>query len=196
MKTKLLKLKQNNVIKVNEDIQYVLDFPEFDMAKEYLVELQFEKPGITAEILGIYRLKNDQRLNLTTIAHHKAPNTTCTTNIKGVLYDNSGSNYVGKILIKKKAQQTSSYLDDSILVIGEKTKNSSQPILEIEADDVKASHGATTGRISPEMVYYLQSRGFSKKEAEEMVVEGFFESVISTINDDKIRMEVKKSLNA
>ena len=69
-------------------------------------------------------------------------------------------------------------------------------ILEIEADDVKASHGATTGRISEEQVYYLMARGLSRKEAEEIIVEGYFESLLSRIVDPKVRESVEINIKS
>ena len=98
---------------------------------------------------------------------------------------------MGKIIIAKKAFQTNSYLNNKTLVIGEGTKNITRPILEIEADDVKASHGSTTGRVREDDVYYLTSRGLTKKEAEEVIVEGFFESVVAKIEAGVVREKVR-----
>ena len=194
MKTELIKLKENISLNVAEDTQYVLDFGKFAPEGKYELELVFNTPGVSSEIIGLYKLSKNQTLNLTTIANHQAPNTSCMTHIKGVLEDKTTSDYVGKILIDKKAQQTSSYLADAVLVVGEDTHNNSQPILEIEADDVKASHGATTGRINRDHIYYLESRGFSETEAKGILVEAFFESLLSKIEDEKIKQEVKKTL--
>ena len=193
MITKVLTPTENTIVKVTEDTQYVLDFPS--MQGEYVVDLQFEKQGVEAELIGMYVAGKGDDLKLTTIANHKVPHTKCTTNVKGVLLDKGKSSYIGKIIIAKPAQQTSSYLDDAVLVVGQDTQNKSQPILEIDADDVKASHGATTGRIDENQVYYLTSRGLSKKEASELIVDGFFESMLSTIADENIRNKVKSKLN-
>lgn len=194
MNVKKVLLKENKSIMVKEDTQYVL-IPTYGDAKEQItIELEMVSQGVSAEIICLYRVGSKQTLNLTTIANHKVPNTRCTTNVRGVLLEGGSSNYIGKIIINKEAQQTSSYLDDSVLVLGQEIKNQSQPILEIEADDVKASHGATTGRIDESMVYYLMTRGLSRKEAEETIIQGFFESVLDTIVDDKIRTELQSSL--
>ena len=114
--------------------------------------------------------------------------------MRGVLLDGGKSDYIGKIIIEKPAQQTSSYLDDSVLVVGEDTHNNSQPILEIEADDVKASHGATTGRVDDMQVYYLKSRGFNELEAKNLIVEGFLRATLSRIQDEKVRSKVSVTL--
>lgn len=196
MKNILIELKDDIVLSPKEDTRYVLSFPEFTDNKAYSVTLNLEKEGISAEMISLYKLYSKHALKLTTVSHHKVPNTKCTTVVKGVLFDGCSSDYIGKIIIEKKAQQTSSYLDDAILVVGEDTKNNSQPILQIDADDVKASHGATTGRISEEQLYYLMARGLSKKDAEETIVTGFFETLLSRIDDDIVKNEVLKRLNA
>ncbi len=194
MKSQLLQLSENTEVHVSEDTQFVLDVAGVPDDRQYSVNLIFDKPGVSAEIIGLYNIKPGNKLDLTTIATHTVPNTSCYTKIKGVLNDNSQSSYIGKIIIQKSAQQTSSFLDDGILVIGENTKNRSDPVLEIEADDVKASHGATTGRIDEMQVYYLQSRGLSKDEAQQIIVNGFFEALLSEIKDEKVREEARSRL--
>ena len=195
MKTELVKVDSETEVKVQEDTQFVLDFEEFGKDVAYSLAVIFEKPDAKAEIIGLYKLSDSQTLSLATSAIHKVPHTKCFTYVKGVLYDKARSDYVGKIIIESKAQQTSSYLEDNVIVVGKSTQNNSQPILEIEADDVKASHGATTGQINPEQVYYLQSRGFSEEEAKDTIIEGFFNSLLSRIKDEKIRDKVAKGLN-
>lgn len=195
MKCELVTLTENTVIKVARNTQFVLAFDIFD-GRKLSIDLQFETPNVSAEIIGLYFLKEGQSLDLTTITTHKSPNTSCFTNIRGVLGNGTKSNYVGKIIIEKSAQQTSSFLHDSVLVVGENTQNSSEPILEIEADDVKASHGATTGRINPDHVYYLQSRGLTINEAQDQIVQGFFEEMLSKITSEKVREKVKKEIYA
>ena len=142
----------------------------------------------------MYSLGVNESVVLTTSTIHKAPFTSCVTYIKGVLFDGGNSSYTGKIIIEKKAQQTNSYLNDNILVVGENTKNNSKPILEIEADDVKASHGATTGRVNEDQLYYLESRGLSEVESQNLIVEGFFESLLSKITDDKIKNKIRNKI--
>lgn len=187
MNSKLMELTKSQVLQVEEDTQFVLVFPDRNSAEELTVEFVFEQPGVSAEIIGLYKLHPHEKLHLTTIANHKTVHTSCNTKIKGVLLDNASSTYLGKIIIAKEAQQTSSFLEDGVLVLGNNTHNRSDPILEIEADDVAASHGATTGRIDPDQVYYLQSRGLNNAEAEELIIEGYFESLLSQICDDSIR---------
>ncbi len=191
MKVELLQPNQNITISPSEDTQYVV-IP----TGETSVEILLEKEGLSAELLAVFSLKNRDTVSLATKSVHKAPHTKCMVNVKGALFDSSMSEYIGKIIIEKPAQQTVSFLEDNILSIGNSTRNHSQPILEIEADDVKASHGATTGRIDEEQIYYLMSRGLSRDEAEKAVISGFFESVLVQIKDEKIREKAREALNA
>lgn len=198
MKSKLLDIKKSQEINVSEDTQFVLIPDSYGGGKTTAPEsvnlnFIFDKSGITAEILFMYVVPAGGKLDVTTVTHHKVPHTSCLTKVRGVLNDNSASNYVGKILIDKSAQQTSSFLEDNVLVVGEDTKNNSQPILQIEADDVKASHGATTGRIDSNQLYYLSSRGIPVKEAEKLITEGFVSALLDSIYDPNVKeLAVKK----
>ncbi len=177
-------------ISVVEDTQYIISPTSLNLN----LELIFEKSDISAEIIFLGKLGGSEENSIVTTTDHRVPRTSCNTFVKNVLMDSSKSKYVGKILIKKLAQQTTSFLQTNTLVIGDKTSNNSQPILEIEADDVKASHGSTTGRVDSSMVYYLQSRGFSKQEAESLIVEGYFAETLNKIYDPTIRKEVAETL--
>jgi len=174
-----------------EDTQYVL----LDSG-EYHVIINMKKEGVSAEFISLISLKGKEEFKLVTESVHKVPNTSCMVNIKAVLFDQAHSSYIGKIIIEKNAQQTKSFLEDNVLNVGDKTKNHSQPILEIEADDVKASHGATTGRVNEDQIYYLMSRGLSREEAEKNIIEGFFEEGLLLIKDAVVREEARSKLNA
>ncbi len=194
MNSVLVSLEKEIVIKVTEDTQYILDTYGIDKDVEHTFTLVFETPGVSAEIIGLYNLQDNMSLYLTTIAHHVAQNTACLTTIRGVLNNNCDAKYIGKIKIDKSAQHTSSFLDDSVLVLGDNTKHRSDPILEIEANDVKASHGSTTGRIDTSHIYYLQSRGLNTLEAQSIIVQGYFENILNKITDVTIKDKVREQL--
>jgi Fe-S cluster assembly protein SufD len=194
MQTKVLRITKDDVINVTEDTQFVLLPAVYDSDQRINLDFVFEKEGVSAELLMVYALPVKGILNITTCATHKVPHTSCLTKVRGVLRDESVSNYIGKIVIDKKAQQTSSFLNDDVLVVGKNTKNNSQPILMIDADDVKASHGATTGRINENDIYYLSSRALSRNEAERLIVQGFFAELIEEIKDESVRKEVLENI--
>ena len=193
MITKLIRPQDHTEINVTEDAQFLLDLRQI-RDEDFTFELKLDTEGVSAEVYGFYSLSDNQKLKLTSIARHLAPNTSCMTRIKGVLDDSASSSYIGKILISKQAQQTASFLSHNVLVVGNKTSNTSQPILEIDADDVKASHGATTGRINEDQLYYLSTRGLDPVTAKNLIIKGFFESELQNIKDQSLVNELAPSL--
>ncbi len=191
-KAEILKLTQNITYQVVEDTDLILDL--FETSSPVKLEIIFDKPGVSCHLIGMYVLNDGEKLDFTTIAKHESRNTSCLQDVRGVLRDNSDSKYIGSIIIEENASQTESFLDDSVLVLGQGTKNQSEPILEIKNNDVKASHGSTTGRINEDEIFYLQSRGLSKKEAENIIVEGFFEKLLNQIEDTTIREVIAEKL--
>jgi Fe-S cluster assembly protein SufD len=191
-KAEILKLTESLTYKVVEDVDIVLDL--FETKNPVKLEIVFDKPGVSCHLIGMYVLNDGEKLDFTTIAKHETRNTSCLQDVRGVLRDNSDSKYIGSIVIEENASQTESFLDDSVLVLGQGTKNQSEPILEIKNNDVKASHGSTTGRINEEEIFYLQARGLSKKESENIIVEGFFEKLLNQIEDNTIREVIAEKL--
>jgi len=154
----------------------------------------FDKPNTEVQIICLYHVKKGRTFEVSIKIHHKVPNTSCLTQIRGILEDGAVAKVLGKIIIDKQAQGTNSYLKDDTLVLGDNVVHVTEPILQIEANDVKASHGSTTGQINKDQVYYLMSRGLTKKEAEGLIVEGYFAHLLQSINDEKIRKEVERWL--
>ncbi|OGC70040.1 hypothetical protein A2415_01635 [candidate division WWE3 bacterium RIFOXYC1_FULL_39_7] len=196
MKSQIVHPEEKTIIEVSEDTQFVVLPANYLDEKSYSLELIFNKEGVSAEIVCMYVLPQNGKLRLTTVATHIVPHTSCNTIVRGVLDTGSESYYTGKIIIKKTAQQTSSFLSDRALVIGNGTKNNSEPILEIDADDVKASHGASTGKIDKNELYYLQTRGLTEKEASDLIIAGFFNKILDTIADPAVRQLVASAVTA
>jgi len=145
-KAQILKLTENTKFHVSEDLDLVLDL--FETKNPVKLEVIFDKPGVSCHLIGLYVLNEGEKLDLETSATHMVRNTSCLQDVRGILKDNSDSRYIGSIIIEKEAFQTESFLDDNVLVLGEGTKNQADPVLEIKNNDVKASHGSTTGRIT------------------------------------------------
>jgi Fe-S cluster assembly protein SufD len=153
----------------------------------------FEGEGSKAKIFGIIYGKNKQLVDLTTNAFHKARATSCDILVKCVLDDASSSIYRGKIKIEKKAQQTNSYLADHTLVLSENASSNSIPSLEIDANDVRASHAATQGKPDEEEIFYLMTRGLSKIVSEKLIISGFFSEILEQIKDNNIKKDFEKT---
>ena len=191
-KAEILKLNGHVKYFVNEDVDLVLDL--FETSEPSHLEMIFEKEGVSCHLIGLYVLNENEKLDFKTSATHKVRNTSCLQDVRGILKNNSQSKYIGSIVIEEKASLTESFLDDGVLVLGNGTKNQADPILEIKNNDVKASHGSTTGRINEEEIFYLMARGLSRNESENIIVGGFFEKLLNQIEDEEVRKIISDKL--
>ena len=135
--------------------------------------IKLTQPGEEVEIVGIFETKADQRVEVEVIVHHRAPRTRATTTLKGVARDQSQLKFKGRIIIDPKCNQTSSFLTERILLLSDQARAEAIPDLEILTDDVKCSHAASISHLDEEQLFYLMSRGLSKKQAEKLIVSGF-----------------------
>ena len=156
-----------------------------------IIDTYFAGKGSNCSNIGVFLGKNDEHTDITTNAHHLEENTTNDIMMNGILKDKSSSVYRGLILIDKIAQKTNSYLSNHILKLGDKTLANSIPSLKIDANDVKASHGATVGQINEEHLFYIMARGLSREQAEFLIIEGFFEPIIQKIPNEEIRDKIR-----
>ena len=155
------------------------------------IDTNFSGQGSSCSNLGIFLGKGKEHIDFTTNVYHNAENTTNDILVDGILKDESSSVYRGLIKIPKEGQKTNSYLANHILKLGGKTLANSIPSLKIDANDVKASHGATVGQINEEHLFYLMARGLSRQEAERLIVEGFFEPIIQKIPLEELREKIR-----
>ena len=136
---------------------------------------------------AIMLLDGQQHQELKTNVNHKHENCKSSQLVKSVLLDKSNGTYQGKIYVDKNAQKTNGYQLSKALVLSKNSEFNSKPELEIYADDVKCSHGSTTGNIDENSLFYLMSRGLSKDQANKMIVKGFLNEVIETITEPSIK---------
>lgn len=146
---------------------------QITQAGQHVVKLT--KPGEEVEISGVFQTKNDEQVEVEVIIHHQAPNTQANTTLKGVARDSSQLKFVGRIIIDKNCGNSNSFLTERILLLSDQARAEAIPDLEILSDDVKCSHAASISNIPEEQLFYLMSRGVEKKEAEELIVEGFLD---------------------
>jgi len=137
-------------------------------------------------------LSNQQHHELKTNINHKDVHCKSSQLVKSVLLDKSNGTYQGKIYVTKDAQKTDGYQLSKALVLSENSAFNSKPELEIYADDVKCSHGSTTGNIDQNSIFYLMSRGLSKEQANKMLIEGFLNEAIETITEPNIQSLISK----
>ncbi len=143
--------------------------------------------GAHAQVNGVMFTDGTQHLSYHTLQHHEAPNCTSDLLYKGALQGQSRLVWRGMIKVDRDAQKTDGYQRDDNLILSESARADSIPGLEIEADDVKCSHGATAGRVDDEQVFYAQARGLTRKEAIRMIVSGFFQQVFDRITVPSVR---------
>ncbi len=142
------------------------------------IETRLVGPGASSDVEGIIFGDKQEHYSFNTIQAHDAPSTRSNIDFKVALKDQSTSIYQGIIKVDKVAQKTDAYQSNKNLLLGQEAKADSIPKLEILADDVKCSHGATVGPVDKEQLFYLMSRGLSASQAEELIVGGFFGQVL------------------
>jgi len=150
--------------------------------------------GSVAELVGVFFADHDQRFSMNTLSDHAAVATNAETLVKGVLTDKSRVDFEGMIRVQPKAQQTASFLSDHTLLLSSECRAESIPSLEIGANEVSASHGATTGQIDEEQLFYLMVRGIARSEAERIIVQGFFEPVLQRVPLENLRIRLRRSI--
>ena len=152
----------------------------------------------SAFINGIINLKDDQHHEIKTNINHLAENTKSYQLIKSVLNNNSKGVYQGKIFVNPKAQKTDGYQLSKALLLNENTEFDAKPELEIYADDVKCSHGSTSGNLDEDTIFYLMSRGLSYQQSRKLLINGFLLDVVEKVTDLEVKdlitniMEIKE----
>jgi Fe-S cluster assembly protein SufD len=157
-------------------------------------ELSLVGRGGTGRMSGFYFTDHDQHLDHDTQQNHLAPNTSSDLLFKGALTDSSRSVWQGMIYVAPAAQKTDGYQANRNLVLSRKARADSIPGLEILADDVRCTHGATVGKIDRDQVFYLRTRGIPEKEAERMIVEGFFDPIMQRIPFEGVRERFQQAI--
>jgi Fe-S cluster assembly protein SufD len=150
-------------------------------------DLDLTGQGSTGRMSGFYFTDGIQHLDHDTQQNHLAAHTTSDLLFKGALKDRSRSVWQGMIYVAPGAQKTDGYQANRNLTLSSKARADSIPGLEILADDVRCTHGATVGKIDPEQIFYLLSRGISYPEAERLIVEGFFDPIMQRIPFEAVR---------
>ena len=153
-------------------------------------------PGATSRVTGAYFADGDQHLDYDTFQEHIAPNTTSDFAFKGALRDRATAVWRGMIKVEPDAQKTNAYQENRNLILSEQAHADSIPGLEIEANDVRCTHGATISPVNRDELFYAMARGISRGEAERLIVRGFFTDVLNRIEMEPVREAVTEALEA
>jgi len=153
-------------------------------------------PGATSRVTGAYFADGDQHLDYDTFQEHIAPSTESDFKFKGALRENAHAVWRGMIRVEEDAQKTNAYQENRNLLLSPKAHADSIPGLEIMANDVRCTHGATVGRVDRQQLFYLMTRGLSRAEAERLIVRGFFQDILDRIDLEPVRDALASALDA
>ena len=160
------------------------------------IENDLAGPGATSRVTGASFADGDQHLDYDTFQEHIAPNTESDFAFKGALRERASTVWRGMIRVEEDAQKTNAYQENRNLLLSDQAHADSIPGLEIMANDVRCTHGATLGRINREDLFYLMTRGLTRAEAERLIVRGFFQDVLDRIELEPVREALGKALEA
>ncbi len=150
------------------------------------VEVELLGAGAESDMLGLVFAHGTQQFDYHTLQGHRASDTRSDLLFKSALDGQSHSVYTGVIIIEKGAQRSDAYQANRNLLLAEGARADTEPKLEIEADDVRCTHGATVGPIDSEQLFYLGSRGIDRETASRLIVEGFFQDVLDKVGDERV----------
>lgn len=147
-----------------------------------MITATLTQPGCHSEHSGLYLADRRQHVDNQVLVDHAAPDCTSDQLFKGILDDHAKTVFSGKIMVRKDAQRTRAYQNNKNLLLSDDAQANVQPHLEIYADDVKCSHGATIGQLDPDAMFYLRSRGLCERSARQLMMYAFAMEVIKKIN--------------
>lgn len=181
--------------KVQKDASYTnLIFHLSGKLSRRNLDIKLLESGSHGESFNLFLTSDKEHSDINTVINHEAPDTTSNQIAKGILGGESKAIFTGKIFIHPKAQRVSSGQINRNLLLSPKAQVHSQPQLEIFADDVKCSHGSTTGQLSPDEIFYFESRGLPAEKARTLLAHGFGLEIVLKIKDQKLRSYLEKQV--
>lgn len=167
----------------------------FTSAANHIVVEQKEE-GCQTEIYALAYLHENESVTTETHVHHMVGGGTSNQLVKFVLDNQAKGHFVGDLKIAQDAQQTEAHQTNRNLLLSDDAEMRTQPQLEIYADDVKATHGASTGQLDESALFYMQQRGIDKQKARQLLVGAFMKDVLATISDEQLREQLICSLDS
>ena len=165
---------------------------EGEVAYDYHIELCGE--GAEAEVYGVMMAGDRDRVRVHTEMRHNAPRCHSNQQVRGVADGEGYGLFEGLVYVAPDAQQTEAYQQSRNVLLAPTARIQTQPQLEIYADDVKCSHGATVGQMNEEQIYYMRQRGLSESDARRLQLSGFVGEILQKIDDETLRAEFEERL--
>ena len=154
------------------------------------LDVKLAGEGSEANVYGAYVCGSDEKVKIAVDMHHEVPHCNSRQLFKGIAGGSSKVDFYGKIIVAKDAQRTEAYQENHNLLLSDGAKVDTKPQLEIYADDVKCSHGATIGRLNEEEQFYMRSRGISLEDAKVLQMISFIAPVLENITDEAEREKI------
>jgi Fe-S cluster assembly protein SufD len=154
------------------------------------INSQLDGENIETHFYGLYMINGKQHVDNHTFVDHAKPNCMSNELYKGILDENARGVFNGKIIVRQDAQKTNAYQQNKTILLSNSAKIDTKPQLEIFADDVKCSHGATVGHLDDESEFYIRSRGVPKELAKSMLIRAFANDVIETIKISELKDQI------
>ena len=159
-----------------------------------LIQLKLAGHSGDTRQIALYFADGEQMHDFRTMQDHAAPKTTSDLLFKGALRGKARMVYQGLIKVHKDAQRSDAYQANRNLILSNKARADSIPSLEIEANDVRCTHGATVGQVDEDQLFYLMARGLPRRDAEQLIIRGFFEPVLERIPAESLRALVTEAI--
>ena len=179
-----------HVVKAGEklELEYVVLPGE---SRDIDVSVDLMGPGAELSLKALYLCKADEKVNFRIVMHHKAAGCKSTQLINGIAGGQAQVHFDGTIVVAPDAQQTEAYQENHNIVLTPEAKVETKPQLEIYADDVKCSHGATVGQLNPDELFYMRSRGIPEAEARMLQMLSFLSPVIPEGREEEIEKAIR-----
>ena len=158
------------------------------------IDIELNEPGAEVNLNGLYLTNDRQHTDNHTLIEHKQPHTVSNEHFRGIMDGNSRAVFNGKVIVHKQAQKTEAHQSNANLLLSNNAEVDTKPELEIYADDVKCSHGATVGQLDENMLFYLRSRAMDQHTARSLLTYAFADEVIQDIKFPEIRQRLEHSI--
>ena len=191
---KNLKYSFNNIDQEKNSISETFIFSSGSNYFKNEINCNLKGEFSSAFINGIFSLKENKQHEIRTSINHLVENTKSYQLIKGVLGKNTNAVYQGKIFVDSKAQKTDGYQLSKAILLDETSEFNAKPELEIYADDVKCSHGSSSGSLNENSIFYLMSRGLNYEQSKQLLINGFLLDVVEKITDNQIKNLIKNMI--
>lgn len=151
------------------------------------IEVFSQEEGTHTQLYGAFIGRENNHIDNHTYVHHMAPNCTSDENYKGVLSDKATGVFNGKVKVYQDAQKINAYQSNKNILLSDQATINAKPELEIYADDVKCSHGSTTGQLDQQALFFLRARGISEAKATDMLIKGFMAEIVGAVKSSHIQ---------